>query len=305
MPPPPPLYAYHYWKCYHKEGALFQTASLYSIEVDYYKFGTCEMTGGSYFCGDHSCNTFKYVGERVKGEWGKTLYEMPAAGHAVAKLVPDTTPGATPGAKVLTTGAYQPLGGQTHGTVDSSPLYTSGTGNTDGGAGSGNYGTRAPTHSQFVQTDQHGYPLRVDAQQAQYHLYDGMKASEAAVYAATSMLASDSTIHWHGRETLVADACKAKCDHDITCRAFQENRWRMLHTTIKCTTFHFSQWVSETNLVSNLTPTEGWDFYAKYTDAKNPTWLHAPSTTAFSPTTSAMGDPRFAGYQGRRLEGGY
>ena len=41
---------------------MFQTASLYSVEVDYYNFGTCEITKGAYFCGDHSCNTFKHVG---------------------------------------------------------------------------------------------------------------------------------------------------------------------------------------------------------------------------------------------------
>lgn len=58
------MVAYHYWKCYHKESSAFQTASLYSIEVDYYHFGTCEIVGGSYFCGDHSCSTYKYIGDK-------------------------------------------------------------------------------------------------------------------------------------------------------------------------------------------------------------------------------------------------
>jgi len=303
------MYAYHYWKCYHKEGAMFQTASLFSIEVDYYNFGTCEMTGGSYFCGDHSCNTFKYVGERVHGATGKKVFEMPATGANVAKLVADTSPGATPGAKTITTGPYRPIGGRSHGTKDDSPIYTAGTGNTDGNRAPAGYVANdhpGTIHSQFVQTDQHGYPLRADAAEPQYHLYDGTKATEAAVSAASGGMATvDSTIHWHTRETLVAGACKAKCDHDTTCRGFQENRWQMLHTTVKCSTFHFGPWVSETNLVANLTPTEGWDFYAKYTEAKTATWLHAPVNGGYSPTTSAKGDPRFAGYQGRRLEGVY
>ena len=38
---------------------------------------------------------------------------------------------------------------------------------------------------------------------------------------------------------------KAKCDFDQTCKAYQENRWQFLHTTIKCRTFHISGWVSE------------------------------------------------------------
>lgn len=290
---------------------MFQTASLFSIEVDYYNFGTCEMTGGSYFCGDHSCNTFKYVGEKVHGQAGKTVFEMPATGHSVAKLVADPSPNAAPGAKVITTAPFAPLGGRSHGIKDDSPIYTDGTGNTDGNRHPDGYvanGHPGTVHSQFVQTDMHGYPLRADAAAPQYHLYDGTKATEAAVYAATNMAPADSTIQWHFRETLVAGQCKAKCDFDTTCRAFQENRWQMLHATVKCATFHFSQWVSETNLVAALTPTEGWDFYAKYTEAKTATYLHAPINAGFSPTTSAKGDARFAehlGYPGRRLEGVY
>lgn len=56
------MVAYHYWKCYYKDGVSFQTAKLFSIEVDYYNFGTCEITDGAYFCGDHSCQTFKHIG---------------------------------------------------------------------------------------------------------------------------------------------------------------------------------------------------------------------------------------------------
>ena len=26
--------------------------------------GTCELNDGAYFCGDHSCKTYKHVGER-------------------------------------------------------------------------------------------------------------------------------------------------------------------------------------------------------------------------------------------------
>lgn len=51
------MYAFHYWKCFYKEGPVFQTAKIFSIEVDYYNYGTCEVQDGAYFCGDHSCQT--------------------------------------------------------------------------------------------------------------------------------------------------------------------------------------------------------------------------------------------------------
>ena len=34
------------------------------LHRDYYQFGTCELNDGAYFCGDHSCKTYKHVGER-------------------------------------------------------------------------------------------------------------------------------------------------------------------------------------------------------------------------------------------------
>ena len=33
-------------------------------QVDYYKFGSCEISDGAYFCGDHSCKTFAHVGDK-------------------------------------------------------------------------------------------------------------------------------------------------------------------------------------------------------------------------------------------------
>ena len=36
MPPPLPIVDIHFWKCYFKDGASFQTAKLFSVEVDYY-----------------------------------------------------------------------------------------------------------------------------------------------------------------------------------------------------------------------------------------------------------------------------
>jgi len=69
------MQAYHYWKCYRKEGVTFQTAKLFSIEVDYYNFGTCEITDGAYFCGDHSCQTFKHIGYAGHGGQPTTTYE--------------------------------------------------------------------------------------------------------------------------------------------------------------------------------------------------------------------------------------
>jgi hypothetical protein len=65
-----------------KDGASFQTAKLYSIEVPYYSFGTCKIIDGAYFCGDHSCQSYKYIGQKhtkrttqvtdrvVDTEWG-------------------------------------------------------------------------------------------------------------------------------------------------------------------------------------------------------------------------------------------
>jgi len=32
--------------------------------VDYYSFGTCRLLDGAYFCGDHSCQTYKHVGQK-------------------------------------------------------------------------------------------------------------------------------------------------------------------------------------------------------------------------------------------------
>jgi len=35
--------------------------------VDYYNFGECQVHDGAYFCGDHSCNTFKWVSPDAGG----------------------------------------------------------------------------------------------------------------------------------------------------------------------------------------------------------------------------------------------
>jgi len=67
LPPPSapaPIVDLHFWKCYMKEGTTFQTAKLFSVEVDYYHFGTCRLVDGAYFCGDHSCQTFKHIGQK-------------------------------------------------------------------------------------------------------------------------------------------------------------------------------------------------------------------------------------------------
>lgn len=280
---------------------MFQTASLFSIEVDYYKFGTCEMAGGSYFCGDHSCNTFKYVGEKVNGVGGKTVYEQPAYGSAVK-----TASGS--GDNVQLTGStrmYDPLGGQP--SVGQLGLYMGGSGNEHGSRDDTNGIANNPAivTNSHTQLDHSGYALHGDAGTRSYHLYDGMKASTAAVFAATGVDQYHTTKHWHMTETLVAGSCKSKCDVDVSCRAFQENRWQQMHVQQKCTTFHFGAWVSETNLIANLTPDVPWDFYEKYANAKNPTWLHSPINTAYSPTTSGAGSAKYAGFQsqGRRLDG--
>jgi len=147
-------------------------------------------------------------------------------------------------------------------------------------------------HSSYVQSDPYGYPLRMDAMLPQYHLHDGMKLDKQAGHGLN--VPGYTFTDWHWKESLVAGACKNKCDIDMTCKGFAENRWQFLHTLIKCTTFHFAGWMSETNLVSMATPSPNWDLYVKYTNPKKKTWLHAPLSAAGAPTT-----------QGRRLDGVY
>jgi len=274
---------------------MFQTASLYSIEVDYFNYGTCEITKGSYFCGDHSCNTFKHVGAHDRVNSAQVVSEH--------RIIGSTGPLAW---------SHQGSGGQPKNRpwgASTDPIYTSGSGNTQGNPGNN------PTliSDAYVQADMHGYPLRADAVGPQYHLYDGMKLPHQALIGLVpgygyGTPADTYEKKQHAKETLVAGRCKAICDVDDTCKAYQENRWEALHTTIKCVTFHFSMWPKD---VAGLLPVpnlptaggvtggalvadEGWDFFEKYTLGKSPTWLHAPVTTAFQPTT-----------HGRRLDGVY
>lgn len=263
---------------------MFQTASLYSIEVDYYNYGTCEITKGSYFCGDHSCNTFQHVGEPAVGS---TVSE-----HRVSDSYHEYYRGH--------------IEDHRHWGESTDHIYTAGSGNAHGSrdSASGHILNNMPLVSDaYVSADHQGYPLRGDAVTPQYHMYDGMHLSWT--YPLLVSLSSPTlraySRHEHHFETLVAGACKSKCDVDTTCKAFQENRWEALHTSIKCTTYHFHGWISEhpTFVDTNLISDESWDFYEKYTQAKSPTWLHAPTRTAFTPTTHAPG----AG--GRRLAGVY
>lgn len=278
------------------------------------------MVGGSYFCGDHSCNTYKHVGEKfgaaTHGSGPQTIYEQHPDGVVYRDGYVDRRSAFQYlEAHQLPSWTYQiPNTSQgVLGARSESGLYTDGSGNLHGGRDPHDSSliTNNPAlvQSRWVQADQHGYPLRGDAALPQYSLYDGKRASGAAVFNATGVPVSLSVVHRHHSETLVAGACKAACDRDLSCKAFQENRWEALHTTIKCTTFHFDAWVHETTLVEHgLTDNDAWDFYAKYTQAKNPTWLHAPIHTAFSPTTNGGGSPNYAGYQGgagRRLDGVY
>jgi len=282
------MYAYHYWKCYHKEGGTFQTASLYSVEVDYYNYGTCEITGGSYFCGDHSCNTFKHV---AKDAVGGTVMEhnQPFWVSASSSVYTDGTQnlnGNRDSAHTIVnnprvnTGYYQQQFGSTGATPPSL-----------GGTNDGTWGSI-------------GFPLRADQSLPAYHIHDGQKYNAAyfthANYAAGLIPYPPNVVNWHARETLVLGQCKAKCDTDETCKGFQENRWQYLHTSIKCHTFHTTSWFREfpTALTAGLLTEPHWDFYEKYTNAKGPTWLHVPTTGShFSPTTS--------GPVGRRLAGVY
>jgi hypothetical protein len=180
------------------------------------------------------------------------------------------------------------------------PIYTHGTGNLDGsrhdtGPNAGLSSANKPLSvNAFVQSDSLGYPLRMDAAAAQYHLHDGLKfpsgdGEERALY--------DLGMHkirQDHSQTLQPGMCKTLCDTDPTCKAFAESRWQLLKTGPKCATYHSSYWVTETAMVAQLVPTTSWDFYAKYTQPKNPTYLHAEMNKGFSPTST-----------GRRLEGVY
>jgi len=262
---------------------MFQTASLYSIEVDYYHYGTCEITDGSYFCGDHSCNTFKHVSSKIGGPVFERRADL-------------FTP----------TGVYDRAGAI-------SPLYTHGTANTNGNRGTDGIVANNPpvvTDGTVGLTNPHGYPLRNDAQGAQYHIHDGKRMPAMQMRdLVPGQYTTLREIAWHGRETLVLGQCKAKCDFDPTCKAFQENRWQFLHTTIKCRTFHFSGWVNENPAIVPALQDADWDFFEKYTEPKNPAWAHAPISTAFSPTTHGAGGmaarATSSHANGRRLEGVY
>jgi len=267
---------------------MFQTASLFSIEVDYYNFGTCEIEGGSYFCGDHSCNTFKHVGDKFKGIGGsQTVYEQ----HPNTAFISSSNPGNYP----LTNENGVPAG-----TLSSGTHYND-FGNTLRSS------SHAHTLSNYVQEDTHGYPLRGDALVAQYQIHSGKKATGAGLESALPVGMSYQMVQWHTKETLVAGMCKAKCDSDITCKVFQENRWEHYKTAIKCTTFHFDTWPhDEANFASTaLSDSDTWDAYFKYTQNKKRTWLHSPIHTAFSPTTSGGGAGAPFLNTGRRLEGVY
>jgi len=52
-PSPPPAFEYHYWKCYYAANSpSFKAAALFSVEVDYYQYGSCRLAGdGAYYCG--------------------------------------------------------------------------------------------------------------------------------------------------------------------------------------------------------------------------------------------------------------
>jgi len=56
------MYEYAYWKCYYAAGATsFKAAELYSVDVDYFTFGSCRLVHGAYYCGRFSA-TAPYKG---------------------------------------------------------------------------------------------------------------------------------------------------------------------------------------------------------------------------------------------------
>lgn len=273
---------------------MFQTASLYSIEVDYYHYGTCEIEGGSYFCGDHSCNTFKHVGTDLKA--GAVLSEHNVYRSATNLHYDNYVHGS---GNVLGTRDQHGFVANNPPTVDGTHVQAMASGP---GLMAGDALLDQSRTADARATRPHGYPLRGDAQTPVYHMHDGKRLPSSVVKsidAGTSVIGTDgSTVRQDGQRTLTLGECKRICDADDTCKGFQENRWQYLGVTIKCRTLHMSGWLTEyPAIVSGLETSNNYDFFVKEANAKPKTWLNAPMTNAFRPTTG--------GSSGRRLDGVY
>jgi len=264
-PPPPPMVAYHYWKCYHKESSAFQTASLFSIEVDYYHFGTCEISDGSYFCGDHSCSTYKHVG-------AKDVVENLEVGENTMTLQ-STDVDCSPSTDWFTSA---------HGSEECQELclsngYTYAIVHPDlsckcAGASECNVmntqslgtwliykkSTKPAGYNRHAQPQTDGFVNRMDNTAGQYEKIDDHWLSETDISSRDVLrwLANmvDSKLShgpeakalyvtpWHLQRNIVADgvdSCVKACDRDATCRAYQESRWATLsYVAPTCFLFH-------------------------------------------------------------------
>jgi len=241
LPPPPPLQAYHYWKCYRKEGITFQTAKLFSIEVDYYNFGTCELTDGAYFCGDHSCQTFKHVGSTGHHGLPTTTYE-----HLTAQ--------------VPVTGDEWPIT-QRHNAFVAAPAVSN-------MAGQGFVHRMGETASQYYEHSS------LKLSYATIQTYNPNVVRSILDDTGTHLM---SPLH-HG--PLVAGDCRRHCDADPTCMIYTENKDtgpRSPRGLIKCRLYHSDHWPHElVNFDLSLLPNHEWNTYSKISHSKPDTWLHAP-----------------------------
>lgn len=317
------MVAYHYWKCYHSESSAFQTASLYSIEVDYYHFGTCEISDGSYFCGDHSCSTYKHVGEKdvVENlEFSPTmkLYAADKDCTPATDWMSGHVSGAECQARCLEEGYEYAIVADGNCKCAIASECTDIT-DADGWK---IYKKAAPTpgYGRNAQPQGDGFVNRMDNTVGEYEKLDGYWLSETDIsnkdvqyWLANTMMSSYKekgatyVTPWHLHRNIVADgadSCKKACDRDATCRAYQESRWATLSYVIpSCFLFHMPDFVgsySQVPLTTTADLSAVWwqkastatdrtrlaDFYLKVSNPKTRTWVHVPKVTPMFPHPS-------------------
>jgi hypothetical protein len=291
---------------------------LYSIEVDYYHFGTCQIVGGSYFCGDHSCSTYRYIGSQNVVE----NFEKP-------ELCDNTCLSAL--AAVL----------------GSQNVFASDGACDDGGAGSEfstcvigtDCGDCGPRPSRAQQYEQQAPPTALSTA-AQYQRLTGRWLNVSVINNATLMqyvagatypyrfntLSNGINGHWdqvsypgclsppswtscghliwlsgvfvtplHLQRNLYPGLCEKRCNEDATCKAYQESRWQYSSVVAECYLFHMPRFRSSYSDHPLLFPDTWWwekegdaasdqshlaDFYLAVTKPKEESWLHVPKVTS-------------------------
>lgn len=267
------MVAYHYWKCYHKESSAFQTASLFSIEVDYYHFGTCEISDGSYFCGDHSCSTYKHVGAKDVVE----NLEFEESTMTLQSRFLDCTPSTDWFSGARTASECQAFclsNGYTYAIVSTDlndNCKCAGASEcTDKSMKPGwliyKGSNKVEGYGRHTQPQTDGFVNRMDNTAGEYEKIDDHWLSETDISSRdvlrwlANQLDEQSPAEakalyvtpWHLQRNIVADgadSCVKACDRDATCRAYQESRWATLSYVIPtCFLFHmpfvgsYSEW---------------------------------------------------------------